>query len=76
VRTAAEAVAAVAAQLAEDFRTQNTVVGYSPEKHTVRGLVVELTRAEGEPIRIEVPPSAFGDLLELLQTWAFIQDPE
>lgn len=52
------------------------VVGYSPEERTVRGLVVELTRSGGEPLRIEIPASAFTDLLELLQTCAYIRDPE
>lgn len=52
------------------------VVGYSPEKRTVRGLMVELTRPDGEPIRIEIPTSAFGDLLWLLRYWAYTQDPE
>ncbi|HEY8368645.1 MAG TPA: hypothetical protein VIM86_04945 [Thermodesulfobacteriota bacterium] len=51
------------------------VVGYSPEKRTVRGLVVELARPEGEPVRVEIPASAFGDQLELLQTWVYDRDP-
>ncbi|HEX6940073.1 MAG TPA: hypothetical protein VF158_11730 [Longimicrobiales bacterium] len=42
----------------------------------MRGLVVEFVRPDGEPVRIEIPASAFRDLLELLQVWAYMQDPE
>ncbi|HEY8379163.1 MAG TPA: hypothetical protein VIK91_21870 [Nannocystis sp.] len=52
------------------------VVGYSPETRTVRGLVVEMARPDGEPLRIEIPASAFGELIETLMPWASVQDPE
>jgi len=42
----------------------------------VRGLVIELTRPEGEPLRIEIPAWVFQELIELLQTWAYIREPE
>lgn len=46
------------------------VVGYTGEDEPPRGLEVEVMGADGEPIRVEIPVSAFAELLEVLGHWA------